>query len=70
MVHGVDSSGLFPRFWLVGYPSLVIKFLGSPEFSWSFSLIRLHPQRKSYRTLFISVPLLLIGQHDFSTIIY
>jgi len=26
---------------------------------------RLHPQRKSYPTLFIGVPLLLIGHHDF-----
>jgi len=30
-------SWLFPRFWLVGYPSFVINFLNSPKFSWRFS---------------------------------
>jgi len=65
------SSWLFPKFWLEGYPSLVMKFLDFQNFNWSFSrYIGSTRNVNLILRLFIGVLLSLVGRCDFSTIIY
>jgi len=67
---GFGSSWLVLRFWLVGYPSFMIKLQISKILLELLTLGRLHPQLLNLiLRLFIGVLLLFIG-YNFSTISY